>query len=60
MLSFPAGKHDDMVDMLGLLGQLIEKMWPMRKVIPMSKPKRDGWDKAFAAVDDHPVGWQVL
>jgi len=26
LLSFPAGKHDDQVDMLGLLGQLLDKM----------------------------------
>lgn len=26
LLTFPAGKHDDQVDMLGLLGQLIDKM----------------------------------
>lgn len=26
LLSFPAGKHDDQVDMLGLIGQLLDKM----------------------------------
>jgi predicted phage terminase large subunit-like protein len=26
LLAFPAGKHDDQVDMLGLLGQLLDKM----------------------------------
>jgi phage terminase large subunit-like protein len=26
LLSFPAGKHDDQVDALGLVGQLLDKM----------------------------------
>jgi hypothetical protein len=26
MLSFPAGKHDDQVDALGLIGQVLNKM----------------------------------
>jgi hypothetical protein len=26
LLSFPAGKHDDQVDALGLIGQLLDKM----------------------------------
>jgi hypothetical protein len=26
LLSFPAGKHDDMVDALGLVGQLLDHM----------------------------------
>jgi predicted phage terminase large subunit-like protein len=28
LLSFPAGKHDDQVDALGLVGQLLDKMMP--------------------------------
>lgn len=28
LLSFPAGKHDDQVDALGLIGQLLDKMMP--------------------------------
>ena len=26
LLSFPAGKHDDMVDALGLIGQILDRM----------------------------------
>ena len=36
LLSFPAGKHDDQVDALGLVGQLLDKMSAGRKV---EKPK---------------------
>ena len=28
LLSFPAGKHDDQVDALGLVGQLLDQMVP--------------------------------
>jgi hypothetical protein len=31
LLSFPAGKHDDQVDALGLCGQLIDRMIPGRE-----------------------------
>lgn len=30
VLAFPAGKHDDQVDMLGLIGQIIDRMSPGR------------------------------
>jgi len=35
ILSFPAGKHDDAVDALGLIGQLLDLM------VPGKKPKKD-------------------
>ncbi len=31
LLSFPAGKHDDQVDMLGLIGQLLDQMMAGRR-----------------------------
>ena len=31
LLSFPAGRHDDQVDAIGLVGQLLDKMVPPRK-----------------------------
>jgi phage terminase large subunit-like protein len=36
LLSFPAGKHDDQVDALGLIGQLLNKMVIGR---PAAKPE---------------------
>jgi predicted phage terminase large subunit-like protein len=39
LLSFPAGKHDDQVDALGLVGQLLDKMVPGQKPQPPEKPK---------------------
>jgi len=39
LLSFPAGKHDDQVDALGLVGQLVNLMVPGQKPQPVPKPK---------------------
>lgn len=41
LLSFPAGKHDDQVDALGLVGQLLDRMVdgrPIPKPAPPTKP----------------------
>lgn len=38
LLSFPAGKNDDQVDMLGLLGQLLDRMIGGEKAKPIHKP----------------------
>src|SRR4029077_2808771 len=35
LLSFPAGKHDDQVDALGLIGQLVDEMVPGQKPKPL-------------------------
>jgi predicted phage terminase large subunit-like protein len=39
LLSFPAGKHDDQVDALGLVGQLLDKMLSGQKPGQPEKPK---------------------
>lgn len=39
LLSFPAGKHDDQVDALGLVGQLLDKMTAGQKPKAEDKPK---------------------
>ena len=44
LLSFPAGKHDDQVDAMGLIGQLLDRMGPGRELPPPKKeePTRSG------------------
>lgn len=57
LMSFPAGRHDDQVDALGLLGQLLDKMVGGEKPKAPEKP-RDSWSRADgrgAEVDD----WKV-
>ena len=39
LLSFPAGRHDDIVDALGLIGQLLDTIMPGNKPAPPEKPK---------------------
>jgi hypothetical protein len=50
LLSFPAGKHDDQVDALGLVGQLLNRM--VKGSAPKPKDTRPitrfpTWDEAF-------------
>jgi len=39
LLSFPAGRHDDQVDALGLVGQLLDRMIEGRHPAKVEKPK---------------------
>jgi predicted phage terminase large subunit-like protein len=59
LLSFPAGRHDDQVDALGLVGQLLDVMIaPGRPAAP--PPRVDSWDKAFRrGADDGEDSWKV-
>jgi hypothetical protein len=38
LLGFPAGKHEDQVDALGLLGQLLDQMVRGQKPLAQEKP----------------------
>lgn len=40
LLSFPAGKHDDQVDAIGLIGQLLDRIQPGRVNAPTQKSFR--------------------
>lgn len=54
LLSFPAGKHDDQVDALGLAGQLLDKMVLGPKPKPAPKPDPDGgYRDVFDRDDDN-------
>jgi len=58
LLSFPAGRHDDQVDAIGLIGQLLDRMVPPAKVKPAQRPVRDLWDR-----DDTPrpgLNWKTI
>lgn len=59
LLSFPAGKHDDQVDMLGLIGQLLDKIVAGRKQRPAAKPK-DGWLTDDDDDEGEAQDWKVL
>jgi predicted phage terminase large subunit-like protein len=57
LLSFPAGKHDDAVDSLALLGRLLDDMVAGSRP---AKPKAptDRWARTFGNTDDHD-SWKV-
>ncbi|MBA2690060.1 MAG: phage terminase large subunit [Burkholderiales bacterium] len=57
LLSFPAGKHDDQVDALGLVGQLLDRMIAGTKPRPTEKPIRDRWNKDPPADE---INWKTL
>ena len=48
MLTFPAGKHDDQVDALGLVGRMLDTMIGGKAARPPEKRPSE-WDRAFAA-----------
>jgi predicted phage terminase large subunit-like protein len=45
LLRFPAGVHDDQVDAIGLVGQLLDKMLAGTRPRPVEPIRRDRWDK---------------
>jgi hypothetical protein len=44
LLSLPAGRHDDQVDAIGLVGQLLDKMVPPAKPKQAVRPLRESRD----------------
>lgn len=56
LLSFPAGKHDDQVDALGLVGQLLDQMLAGTKAKPAQPVFRDRWD----SVENGDENWKVV
>jgi hypothetical protein len=58
LLSFPAGKHDDQVDALGLIGQLLDRMDAGQKPRPPDTTQRDGYRAAFEEMRDD--SWKTM
>jgi hypothetical protein len=56
LLTFPAGKHDDMVDTLGLIGRMLDDMIPAARAKPDNgPPKRD----AYRSVRQSEESWRA-
>jgi hypothetical protein len=51
VISFPAGKHDDQVDALGLIGQLLDRMVPQRVTKPEEPARRNAYVEYTERVD---------
>jgi hypothetical protein len=56
LLSFPAGKHDDQVDALGLCGQLIDRMIPGREP---GKPEKAKIKTGYKSAELEQEGWRI-
>ena len=50
LLSFPAGTHDDQVDALGLVGQLLDKINAGQKPKPPERTQPDAYRPAFEEI----------
>ena len=50
LMSFPAGKHDDQVDALGLVGQLLDIMVPGRSRSRRSRPATVGISRSSGRI----------
>jgi hypothetical protein len=60
LLAFPAGRHDDIADALGLVGQLMDKMLVGQKDQKAKKPPpRDKYTRAREREENQPASWKV-
>ena len=51
MLKFPAGKHDDKVDVCGVFGRWIDKVWSANPPDPKERTLEDVWDQPMRIID---------
>ena len=60
LLMFPAGKHDDQVDALGLVGQLLDRMIAGVALQSTSRKLRDGYRSRYDDDDEsNVISWRV-
>ena len=58
LVKFPAGKHDDAVDMMALIARAIDEAHPRLNVpLSLDDGPKDRWDKAFD--DDDDINWKT-
>ena len=61
LLTFPAGRHDDQVDALGLVGQLLDRMIKGSALKPKSDEREDRYAKLFANDDEEgATSWKTV
>jgi predicted phage terminase large subunit-like protein len=60
LLRFPAGVHDDQVDALGLVGQLLDQMLAGVKPKQNVAPARDRWDRKRDFDDGEDYDWKAV
>lgn len=61
LLTFPAGKHDDKVDVCALIGMALDQAHPAIAPIGESKKPTDRWAKAFGDHEtDEEADWKTV
>ena len=60
LLTFPAGKHDDQVDALGLVGQLLDKMVVGAPLRPPEPALRDGYARSLDEETEGQRSWMTV
>ncbi|MBL8999393.1 MAG: phage terminase large subunit, partial [Gemmatimonadetes bacterium] len=63
MMSFPAGKHDDQVDALGLVGRLMDTMVGGKRPVTQQEQKsrwQQAFDRRHKAGQTHGSSWKAL
>jgi predicted phage terminase large subunit-like protein len=60
LLTFPAGRHDDQVDALGLVGQLLDRMVRGTAPRPQRVQHRDAYARLFDEVGDADISWRTV
>ena len=58
LTSFPAGKHDDKVDVCALFGLVLEQTWAAPLPPATKEIKRDRWDSVFDDDEDED-NWKL-
>ena len=59
LLSFPAGKHDDQVDALGLIGQLLDLIIPGETPRAKMPVQRDRYSRRRDD-DEEAINWKTI
>ena len=58
-VGFPAGKHDDAVDVCALIGLALDETNPAYVPKPTIQKPLDRWDKAFLKAEEASYNWKV-
>lgn len=58
LIKFPGGAFDDKVDVCGLMGRLIDKVWEISPPVEQDE-NHDRWDDAFGRGDDED-DWKTI
>jgi hypothetical protein len=60
LLGFPAGKHDDQVDALGLIGQLLDMIIPGKRRRAAAPVQRDRYSRRRDLDEEEAATWKTI